>query len=275
MHVGLLTARFGRERDFEGIAAWAAGAGFKALEVTCGPGAHIDPGKVLADDGAAVKKIVDQTGIGISSLANYAGFNKGDGPASYSKTMTEVITAAEILGLDVVCAVAGFPDEGKSKMETIREGVPKVFEPLAREAEKRGVRIAFENWFATNLQNVDHFKAVTEVLPANVGFNFDPSHLLWQEIDYIAAVEECADRIFHTHAKDTLVRRDRLARLGVLEGGWWQYVIPGFGDMQWGKYIRTLKLCGYDGVLSIEHEDGAFGAEEGFEKGLKYLSTLI
>ena len=275
MHVGLLTARFGRDRDLESIAVWAAETGFKALEVACGPGAHIDPGKVLADDGAAVKRILDETGIGISSLAGYTGFNRGEGPDAYSKMMRDALAAAEILGVGVVCTLAGFCEDGMSKLQTIRERAAGVFEPLARDAEKRGVKIAFENWFATNLQNLDHFRAIAEIMPANVGFNFDPSHLFWQGIDHVAAVEEFADRIFHTHAKDTLVRPDVRARVGVLERAWWQYVIPGFGDIRWGKYIRTLKLSGYDGVLSIEHEDDAFGAEEGFEKGLRYLSTLV
>ena len=82
-------------------------------------------------------------------------------------------------------------------------------------------------------------------------------------------------RIFHTHAKDVTISRKRLSRLGCLDGGWWQYSIPGSGDVKWGEYVRTLRRVGYDGVLSIEHEDGAVGVEEGFVKGLRFLSTYV
>lgn len=273
MYIGLLTARFGSDASFEEIAAWASKTGFKGLEVSTG---HVAPEDVIADGGAAVKKVLESTGMRISSLAHYAGFNRGNTPEAYTEKMKEVITAAEILGVDIVCTLAGFPEGEKTKMETIREVVPGVFEPLTEKAGKRGIKIAFENWFATNLQSLEHFRAVTEVLPhENVGFNFDPSHLYWQEIDYLAAVEEFKDRIFHTHAKDVAIRRDRLARLGVLESGWWRYVIPGFGEIPWGRYILALKDIGYEGVLSVEHEDGSFEAEEGFEKALRHLSQFV
>jgi len=276
MHVGLLTAPFRDKKTFAEIAEWAAGAGFKALEVVSGPGGHIDPADVLKDDGAAVRKVLADTGLEISSLAFYTLYNRGDGPEAYSKNMVDVLAAAEAVGTDCVCTLVGFPEEGKSKEKTIRESAPPVFEPLAAEAEKRGVRIAFENWFATNLQNMECFSAVAEALPQpNVGFNFDPSHLEWQGIDVQAAVEEVKDRIFHTHAKDVTISPGRLARLGCLDGRWWQYSIPGSGDVKWGEYIRTLRRAGYDGVLSIEHEDGAVGVEEGFEKGLRFLSTYL
>jgi sugar phosphate isomerase/epimerase len=277
MHVGVLTAPFRRtEKTFAEIAEWAAGEGFGALEVAAGPGAHIDPADVLKDDGAAVKKVLADTGIAVSSLAFYSVFNKGDGPEAYARTMKDVIAAAEVLGVDCVCTLVGFPDEGKSKVDTIRETAPAIYGPLAADAEKRGIRIAFENWFATNLQNMECFRAVTEALPQpNVGFNFDPSHLEWQGIDVQAAVEEVKDRIFHTHAKDVTISRKRLSRLGCLDGGWWEYSIPGSGDVKWGDYIRTLRRVGYDGVLSIEHEDGAVGIEEGFVKGLRFLSTYL
>jgi len=93
----------------------------------------------------------------------------------------------------------------------------------------------------------------------NFGLNFDPSHLVWQGIDYLQAVEVFAKRIFHTHAKDTEIVQHKLRWLGCLEGGWWRY------------YIARLRRNGYDGILSIEHEDSALGREEGFIKGLQHL----
>lgn len=220
-------------------------------------------------------KLADH-GLRVSGLEYYRGFNKGDGPVAYIRDMKELIRMAEVLQADTVCTFAGFPSPGKSKMATIREEAPAIFAPLAEEARKHGVRIAFENWFATNLQHLDHFRALVEVVPdPAIGLNFDPSHLCWQQIDYLAAVAEFKDRIFHTHAKDVAVYPDKRSRLGVLADGWWEYVIPGYGVIAWGEYIRTLRGCGYNGVLSIEHEDRAFGAQEGFEKGRRFLAGLV
>ena len=272
MDVGLLTAPFGKDMKFKEIAEWAGKTGFKALEVIAGPQGHLRPQDVLPDDGKEVKRILAGAGVRVSGLAYYRGFEPVD---EYSRDMKDLIAMAQVLDADALCTMAGFPAQGKTKMQTIREIVPGVFTPLAKEAEKRGVKIAFENWFATNLQHLDHFKAVTEALPQpNVGFNFDPSHLAWQQIDYLAAVEEFKTRIFHTHAKDTAIWPEKRTRLGVLEGGWWEYVIPGYGVISWGEYIRKLRQCGYNGVLSIEHEDRAFSPKEGFEKGLRFLSSL-
>jgi len=273
MHVGLLTARFPADKSFAEIARWAGEAGFAALEVAT---QHLAPGDVLADGGAAVKELLAETGLRISSLAHYQIFNRCASAEAYAAEMREVFAAAEALGVDTVCALAGFPVDGKSKLETIQDDVKAIFGPLAREAADRGLRIAFENWFATNLQNLDHFAALVEaVAQDNVGFNFDPSHLEWQQIDTLAAVEEFGDQIFHTHAKDVAIRRDKRARMGVLEFGWWRYVIPGFGEIDWGRYILALKEISYEGVLSIEHEDSAFEAEEGFEKGLVHLRQFV
>jgi sugar phosphate isomerase/epimerase len=281
MDVGLLTARFSADKSLGDIARWAAGAGFKALEVTTGPQGHVRAPDVAADNGAAVKKVLRETGLRISSIACYTSPRQLDQVEANVKALRNAIATARILGVDVVCTLAGFPlpdasGKMRSKLDTIREFLPGYIGPLADEAAAAGIKIAFENWFATNLQSMDHFTAVMEVLPQkNVGFNFDPSHLLWQGVDYVAAVQEIKDRIFHTHAKDTAIFDDKLRRVGCLEGGWWTYVIPGLGRVRWGEYIRQLKLCGYNGVLSIEHEDRAYGPEEGFAIGLRCLQQFV
>ena len=178
--------------------------------------------------------------------------------------------------MDTVCTLAGLPSPQKTKMATIREDLPGLFAPVLQEAGKRGIRIALENWFRTNIQHLDHFKALFELLPQeNFGLNFDPSHLLWQGIDYLAAVAEFAGRIFHTHAKDVAIDDAALRRLGVLEGGWWRYTIPGTGRVKWGEYLGRLRQVGFDGAVSIEHEDRTLGAEEGFRMGAAYLRSLV
>ena len=273
MHVGLLTSPF-HNQNLKSIAQWAAKAGFKALEVPVGADAHLNPADVLADNGRAVKGILKDAGIGISSLACYRNWEPRE---TYDQIMRDSILAAETLGVGVVCTFAGFPAPKKSKVQTLREVAPRVFEPLAREAEKCGVKIAFENWFETNLQNLECFRTAALALPQpNIGFNFDPSHLHWQGIDVVSMAEEFGARIFHTHAKDATLYREKASRLGPLATYQsFEFSIPGYGEVPWGPYIRALRKSQYDGVLSIEHEDGAFGVEEGFEKGLRFLSGLI
>jgi len=274
MFVGFLTAPFGKE-NLDAVLKFAGEAGFDALEVVSSPGSkHIDPAEVDGKSAGDILEKFKDAGVTISSLAYYCNPVDPDPQArkATSEHLKKAIDAAVLLKVEVVCTLAGFPVDGKSKEETIEEDVAEVFTPLVEYAGKRGIKIALENYFRTNIQNLEHWERVFSVVPApNFGLNFDPSHLLWQGIDYIAAVDRFANRIFHTHAKDCEVKEHRLRVVGVEGGGWWRYVIPGFGKVRWGEYIAALRANGYNGVLSIEHEDGALGREEGFLKGLTYL----
>ena len=279
MQIGVLTARFdAKQWPLDKIITWAGENQIDCLEVAVG--AHLDAAKLLKDKGqAALQKKLRAAGVSISSLAFYSTqINSPDAAvrAEQLKTLTAAIDAAESLGVDVVCALAGMPAPGKTKMETIREDLPEVFGPAIEHAAGRGIRIALENWVATNIQHLDHWKALFEVLPQeNFGLNFDPSHLLWQGIDHLGAVAEFAERIFHTHAKDVAIDDAALRRIGVLEGGWWRYTIPGTGRIAWGEFLGKLRRVGFDGAVSIEHEDATLGAEEGFRMGAAHLRALI
>lgn len=278
MQIGLLTSPFGKD-SFEYVLKFAAEAGFTRLEVRIGPPQHIDPVAVLRDGGSAVNKLLAPHKIRLSSLAVYLNTLDPDPKkrAEVNALLRSTVDAAKVLGVDVVCTLAGMPLPGKTKMQTIEQDAPGVFKPLCEYAAERGIKIALENWFATNIQHLGHWERLFQVVPApNFGLNFDPSHLYWQQIDYIGAVEQFASRIFHTHAKDCEVKEHRLRKVGVLESGWWRYVIPGFGGVKWGEYIGALRhTAKYDGVLSIEHEDGAVGREFGFVKGRDYLAQFV
>jgi len=278
MQIGLLTSPFGKD-SFEYVVKFAAEAGFTRLEVRIGPPQHIDPAAVVRDGGSAVKKLLDQHKIGLSSLAVYQNTLDPDPKkrAEVTALLRSTVDAAKALGVDVVCTLAGMPLPGKTKMQTIEQDAPGVFKPLCEYAGERGIKIALENWFATNIQHLGHWERLFQVVPApNFGLNFDPSHLYWQQVDYIGAVEQFGPRIFHTHAKDCEVKEHRLRKVGVLESGWWRYVIPGFGGVKWGEYIGALRhTAKFDGVLSIEHEDGAVGREFGFVKGREYLAQFV
>jgi sugar phosphate isomerase/epimerase len=276
--IGFLTAPF-RNRSLKDIVKFAADNGFGGLEVATGVGhGHIDAAQVLKDKGRSVKRLLKGTGVQITALARYGNPLETDlqKRETFLSELRTVIDAAEVLEVPVVCTLSGFPMPGKTKMQTIEQDAPQVFAPLCEYAAKRGVKIALENWFATNLQGLHHFERLFEVVPhENFGLNFDPSHLVHQDIDYLAAVERFAPRIFHTHAKDTQIYEHKRRWLGNYEGGWWRYVVPGYGVIDWGRYIGTLRRVGYDGALSIEHEDAAFPVELGFLKGKAYLSQFV
>jgi sugar phosphate isomerase/epimerase len=112
----------------------------------------------------------------------------------------------------------------------------------------------------------------TAIPGSHFGLNLDPSHLVWLMIDYERAVYEFADRIFHAHAKDLEIRADNLYRHGTFTAGigWAVPRLPGLGQVNWSRFIGALHGAGFDGVLSVEHEDRGFEAtqelvERGFE----------
>ncbi len=278
MEIGLLTSPFGRE-TLDTVVEFASEEGFDALEVAAGPGSqHIDPARLDDAEVERITALVDEAELRISSLAYYANVVDPD-PAKRSQILAHLvktIDAAAALEVPVVCTLAGMPLPGKDRMKTIEEDLPGALRPALDRAGEKGIKIAFENWYATNIQNLEHWKRVFEVIPdAHLGLNFDPSHLYWMGIDHIAAVEEFKARIFHTHAKDVEIKNHKLVRLGNQTMGWWRYVIPGLGRIHWGQYISALRAAGYDDVLSIEHEDSTFSTEEGFAVGVNYLSQYV
>lgn len=276
MYVGALTAPFGQE-SFEQVVKWAGSVGMAALEVAAGPGSrHIDPANVTKEEADKIHALLARHNVKISSLAYYTNILD---PARQQQVIDHLkltIQAAQRLGLEVVCTMAGMPVPGKDRNRTITEDFGPVFRPIAKFAADHGIKLAFENWTATNIRGLDNWDRVFEVIPdENVGLNYDPSHLYWQGIDYLWAIERFAARIFHVHAKDTEVKWHRVRYVGNQDGGgWWRYCIPGYGGIHWGELIAHLKSNKYDGVLSIEHEDGLLGREEGFLKGMRHLQQF-
>lgn len=269
MKVGMLTAPFGSESMTE-IVDFAAEAGFDCLEIRV-PSAHCDLDNV---DYTAMQDMVSEAGLEISSLAAYVDITNGDAATKEANRtiLDKALAAVEKLDCDVLCCMAGLPANGMTREQSIVQDAAPFYREFAKKAADKGVKLAMENWFATNIRSLSQWELIFNEVPAeNFGLNFDPSHLHWQGIDVMMAVEKFASRIFHTHAKDVEITQHKLDFLGNQEGGWWRYVIPGFGDIDWGVYCARLRKNGFNGVLSIEHEDGAVGREEGFELGLGYL----
>ncbi len=273
MRLGLLTAAFG-DRPLEDVAAWAAAAGFDALEVYCPPGAPLE---------------IDLPGLEISALAYYPN-NLDPDPAAREAAhdqLRRLVDAAGRLGVGLVCTFAG-ADPAKPLDENLEE-FRRAWPPLVAYAEERGVRIAIENcpmvfdrsrWpGGTNLAYCPAaWDAMLEAIPSPaLGLNLDPSHLVWLQVDYERAVRDYGERIFHVHAKDTEIGRDELHRRSILSlgVGWPSGRIPGRGEIDWRRFVGALRDVGYDGVLSVEHEDHGLGPEPGFELARDTLRPLL
>ena len=282
MKLGLLTAAF-PNLSLDEVAAWAAENGYEALEVACWPAAgaerrryagvsHID---VDALDDSGVRRINDlvkSSGLTISALAYYPNPLDPD-PAQRSAAqahLRKVIEAAARLGVNLVGTFIG-RDQSKPPEPAFAE-VLEQWPPIVRFAAERGVRIAIENCpmiFSTDEwpggRNLAYspalWRRLFEAMPGDtLGLNLDPSHLVWQFIDIPRVVRDFGSRIYHVHAKDLEVDRDGLYENGVMSlgMGWQVPRMPGLGEVPWNRFIAALIAAGYDGVVSVEHEDRAF-----------------
>jgi sugar phosphate isomerase/epimerase len=299
MKLGFLTAPFSGA-SLQEVADWAADNGFQALEVCCWPrgeGAgrrysgicHIDVDGL--SDGQA-KEIVDdmaQRGIEISGLGYYPNPLHPD-PAHRRAVMDhlrKVITAASKMGVSVVTTFMG-GDQTKSQADNWAEA-RKVWPEAVSHASDSGVRLAIENCpmiFSGDEWPSGHnlayspaiWRTMFEEFGETVGLNFDPSHLVWQMIDIVEAIEEFGERFYHVHAKDLQVDRRGLYDHGVMSlgMGWQVPRLPGLGEVDWGAFFSALYRVGYDHVVSIEHEDRGFeGSDELVKRGFLIARDVL
>jgi sugar phosphate isomerase/epimerase len=270
MEVGFLTACMGKE-PLESVVAWAGQAGVRRVEIIL---SHLGEDTPARDK--AVLKALRDAGVAPSSIAHYDGKLLAKDRAEAVKALKASVDRCIRLGTDVLCSLTGLPPDGMSKEDAIDGPVAAIFAPVCEYAASRGVRVALENWTATCIQHFDQWDRLLEKVPApNLGFNYDPSHLLWQGIDYLGGVEKYGARIFHAHAKDTEVRDEVLRRVGNQGRGWWRYCIPGQGRVRWGEFIARLRRVKFNGVLSIEHEDSLLPPRDGVVLGKKFLEQYI
>ncbi len=289
MKLGLMTAAF-PTLTLEEVAEWSAANGFETLEIASWPAArgehrryagvsHIDVDRL---DERAVHDLLDRHHLAISSLAYYP--NNLDGDAATREAahahLRNVVLAAQRLGVGVVGTFIG-RDQRRSVTESLAD-FRKVWPPLVRFASDHGIKIAIENCpmiFSEDEwpggKNLAYspalWRQMFEAIPdPNFGLNLDPSHLVWQFIDYERAVREFASRILHVHAKDMAIDRDGLFEQGVMSLGigWQIPKLPGLGEIHWDRFISALYGIGYDGAVSVEHEDRKFeGDVELVKKG--------
>jgi sugar phosphate isomerase/epimerase len=152
-------------------------------------------------------------------------------------------------------------------------------------AADHGVKIAVEMHPGFVVYNPETMLRLREIGGKAVGCNYDPSHMFWQGIDPIAAIRVLGDAIFHVHAKDTQIYERNLPVTGVLDTkpytdernrAWiFRTVGYGHGPEWWSEFVSTLRMFGYDYVLSIEHEDSLLSAEEGLTKAVQFLDRIV
>lgn len=291
---------------YEEMMDFASGHQFECVEVACWPQgkaerryagvSHIDAERVLTDD-AYAKHITDyskEKGVQISSLAYYPNTMDGN-PEKREAAVTHLknlIRASSKLGVGMVTTFIG-RDQTKTVEENL-ELVREIWPPIIKLAEEEHVRIGIENcpmlfgpdqWpGGQNLMTTPKiWRQVFEILDSkNLGINYDPSHFVWQMIDYIRPIYEFKDKIFHVHYKDIKVYPDRLNDCGIMSYplDFMSPKLPGLGDVDWGKYVSALTDIGYDGCTCIEIEDKAFeGTKEKVEASLvlsqKYLRQFV
>ncbi len=267
---------------FEEMIDTAAEMGYECVEVACWPQgkaerryagvSHIDVNNTAEEYVAYIKDYCKAKGVEISSLAFYPNTMDGDldKRAAAIDHLKQVINMSALLGVNMVTTFIG-RDQTKTVEENL-EIFKEIWPPIIKLAEQKGVKIAIENcpmlfgpdqWpGGQNLFTTPKlWRKMFELIPSdNFGINYDPSHFIWQQIDYIKPLYEFKDKIFHVHYKDIKLYGDRLNDVGIMAYPL-EYMspkLPGYGDVDWGKYVSALTDIGYDGYTCVEVEDKAF-----------------
>ena len=151
--------------------------------------------------------------------------------------------------------------------------------------EHKVTKIAFEMHPGFCVYNPETLMRLREAVGPTIGANFDPSHLIWQGVDPVAAIRYLGDAIYHFHAKDTKIDAINTARTGVLDTKHygdeihrsWVFRAVGYGNGldYWRDIASALRLVGYDKVMSIEHEDSLMSIDEGLEKAVAFLKDVL
>ncbi|KAK8885775.1 hypothetical protein M9Y10_041229 [Tritrichomonas musculus] len=290
--------------SFEEMMDTASKMEFKCVEVACWPSgkaerryagvSHINVDNTSDEYINYIKKYCDEKKVQISALAFYP--NNMDSDLSKRQFnidhLYKVINMSSLLGVNMVTTFIGRMQD-KNVDDNIEE-FSKVWPPIIKYAEEKNVKIAIENcpMLFTNDQwpggqNLATTPAIWrklfKIIPSDhFGLNYDPSHFIWQMIDYIKPIYEFKDKIFHVHYKDIKLYRDRLNDYGIMANplNFMSPKLPGLGDVNWSHFVSALNDIGYIGFSCIEIEDKAYeGSKERIEQSLvlskRYISQFV
>lgn len=309
MKVGVFLVLFQNE-PLERALDYVKGAGVEAVEVGTGgypSNAHCQP-KDLLSNPEALRKFKDafeSRGLEISALSCHGNslHPNPDIASRHHDELEKTILLAEKLGIQNVITFSGCPgDSEHSKypnwvtcpwpsdfLEILKwqwnEKVIPYWKKVGQFAQDHGVRICLEMHPGFVVYNPENLLCLRLEVGEVIGANFDPSHLFWQGIDPILALRKLEGAIYHVHVKDTKIDSYNSPVNGNLDTKpyteeakrSWLFRTVGYGhDFQfWKDFVSTLRLVGYDGVLSIEHEDSLMSAREGFEKAVSFLKSIL
>jgi len=298
MDIGLVSGALA-EVSLPEVARWAAETGFRALEVPCiarggawYDGSRLVPAKVNDAAAAELDEVFTAAGLHLGALSYCDNMLDPDDAVREARwaQLSEVVRAAGALRVPAVTCFVG-RDPRRRVGECIAEWA-RLAADVVHLAEQGGVRLAIENCPLCGPHNSD-----TEDMPRNLAFSpelwekifthvhsdavglcLDPSHLHWLGVDINETVTAYAERIYHVHAKDAEIFADRRSDCSVLRpgGGWWRYRLPGLGEIDWRRLIDRLQENGYDGALSIEHEDPVWtGSQDRVKRGLAFSRRFL
>jgi len=309
MKVGVFAVLFA-QRPFEEALDYIKQAGCEAVEIGCGgyPGSsHCDPAALLKDDRARqrFRDAVASRGLEISALSCHGNpLHPNETIAKeHDAAFRDTVRLAKEIGVETVITFSGCPgDSDRAKLPNWvtcpwppdyleildwqwKERVTPYWQDAGTFAKENGVRVAIELHPGFVAYHTESFWRLREIGGEAIGVNFDPSHLFWQGMDPLVCVRELGDTIYHVHAKDTFLDQQNIRRNGVLdtkqytnekERSWiFRTVGYGHGAEFWRALISELRLAGYDGSISIEHEDSILGVNEGFMKAVAFLQETV
>lgn len=303
MQLGLVSAILDQSNFYEMIDIVAEN-GLDCVEVACWPAgkaerryagvSHIDTENLTKEQAEEYKAYAAEKKVAISALAYYP--NPLDENLEKRQLVIDhiysVIDAAKLMEINLVTTFIGRMPT-KTISENLKE-VEKVWKPILAYAEKQKVKIAIENcpmlftedeWpGGQNLMTTPAlFRKIFDLLDSDyLGLNYDPSHFVWQQMDYLASIYEFKDKLFHVHYKDIKVYWSKLQKVGVMATPL-EYMspkLPGLGDVDWGKYVSALTDVGYSGYTCIEVEDRAYESDyEDVKRSIKqsthYLRNFV
>lgn len=279
---------------FEEMLDVAAEMGYRCVEVACWPRgkaerryagvSHIDVENLGDAEAAAILETCSAKGVEISALAFYPNPMDGDLAKRQANIshLRQVIAASAKLGVGRVTTFIG--RDQTQTVEANLELFKQIWPPIIAYAESLGVQVAIENcpmlfgrdqWpGGQNLATSPRiWRQMFEIIPSRYfGLNFDPSHFVWQGMDYIRPLYEFKDRLFHVHFKDIKMFPEKLNEVGSLAYplDYMAPKLPGLGDVNWAKFVSALTDIGYDGYTCIEVEDRAFeGSQEKILESLR------
>ncbi len=272
------------DQTLEEVVQFAAETGYDCVELMCWPKGkaerryagvtHIDVLNLSDADVDNILQCMSDAGVTISGLGYYPNpLTPNETEAHiYSEHLKQLILAAKRLSVDIVNTFIG-RDQTRT-IDANWDRFKDVWIPLIQFAEDNDIRIGIENcpMFFTedewpSGQNLAYSPAIwermfTEIPSNNFGLNFDPSHFIWLQMDYLKPLTTFADRIFHVHAKDVRLDRERLNEVGILATPLQYHTpkLPGLGDVDWGRFFSVLSDTGYEGSVCVEVEDRAYEA---------------